>query len=67
MEKVTLTIGDVAERTRLSKKSIYQLIRTGQLPAYRPAKNKLVFFEDEVENYLKKHQVKVYQGRMNSK
>lgn len=63
MERATVSIEEVSEITRLSKKSIYQLIRTGQIPAYRPGKNKLLFFQDEIENYLRKNRVKVQPSR----
>lgn len=48
-----LTIGEVAQRTRLSKPTIYKLIRRGQFPRQlRLCENKVAWLEREVEGWV---------------
>lgn len=48
-----LTIGEVAQRTRLSKPTIYKLIRRGQFPKQlRLCENKVAWLEREVEGWI---------------
>lgn len=46
-----LTVMEVAERMRVSKMTVYRLIRAGKIPAVRVGKSFRVR-EDELETYL---------------
>lgn len=48
-----LTIGEVAERTRLSKPTIYKLIRRDEFPRQlRLCANKVAWLEREIEGWV---------------
>lgn len=48
-----LTIGEVAQRTRMSKPTIYKLMRRGQFPKQlHLCENKVAWLEREVEGWV---------------
>jgi len=52
MAAKTLTTKDVVKLTGFSRALIYQFIKSGQLAAYRPAKRKMIFLEDDITNFI---------------
>lgn len=57
-ENPLLTVGEVAQQMRVSKMTVYRLIKSGQLPAIRVGKNYRLRRGD-VQNYLTDRRVRV--------
>ena len=53
-----LTVGEVAGTMRVSNMTVYRLIKSGQLPAFRVGKNYRIR-ESEVNRYLTEQSVRV--------
>lgn len=53
-----LTVGEVAGTMRVSNMTVYRLIKSGQLPAFRVGKNYRIR-ESDVNRYLTEQSVRV--------
>lgn len=55
--KNVLTLEDVALLTGLSKQSLYQLTRRGEIPHYCPRGKQLYFDRAEIEAWMKRNRI----------
>jgi excisionase family DNA binding protein len=58
MYSKTLTMKDVIAITGLSRPTLYQFIRSGELICYRPSKRKYAFLESDVNQFILNSRVK---------
>ena len=56
--KTLLKISEAAELLRVSKTKVYQLVEDKRIPHYR-LDGRVVFSEEQLEEYLSKHVVEV--------
>lgn len=53
-----MTVVEVADYLKMSKQTIYRLVKEEGLPAYRPhARRGMRFYKEEVDTWLKSHKV----------
>lgn len=55
MEKEFLSASEAAAYLNLNKNTLYILARQGVIPSIRPLPKKVIFYQEDLKNYLLSH------------